>query len=95
MRQTAEQQPTTTVSAGGFERGITFLFSSLSQSFECDTNFKRGLSQSYQYSGPLHDGHVISPGCPSDRLRAMGCVFLLPLNGRRMSLGTDLSEAGN
>lgn len=97
-RQSAEQPPTTQCiyvqeSPRG---GLIFVFlSSLSQSFECNTNLQRGLSHAYQYSKLPHYDHIISPGCPRDRLCAGGLVFPLPLNGRQMSQGTDLSHAGN
>lgn len=66
-------------SASDFERGTNVLFSfHLSVShLNVTPNFKHGLSHLYQYSMPLHCGHIISPGFPSDRLLAGegGIVF--------------------
>lgn len=70
-------------SARDSERGINVLFSfHLSAShWNVTPNFKHGLSHPYQYSLPLHCGHIISPGFPSDRFLAVGDCFLFASNG--------------
>ena len=70
-------------SAWDSKRGINFLFSfHLSAShWNVTPNLKHGLSHPYQYSLPLHFGHIISPGFPSDRLLAVGDCFLFASKG--------------
>lgn len=78
--------------------GINFLFPfHLSPShLNVTPNFKHGLSHPYPYSVPLHYGHIISPGYPSDRLLAVGDSFPLASKCEAdVAGGTDLSDPGN